>query len=72
MKDPPILAELLLDMARIYSYPKDELVTTVLPLSDAELARVKLALDFARLPAGRRFQAIVEDWDKFRIVREVY
>lgn len=38
----------------------------------AHVALIRLALDFSRKPKVFQMRAIVEDWDRDQIVREVY
>lgn len=42
------------------------------PVSDAQVAIIDLAIKFSKLPARTQLRAIVEQWDIFRIVREVH
>lgn len=65
-------AEALLDLAGRFMIPREELIEVDCRLSGPELAVLALAMALCRAPAGLRFRAIVEDWDRPRIVMALY
>jgi hypothetical protein len=69
--EPPYAGRLV-DLARQLRQPKDELVVALRPLDGARLAEVKLAVDFVARGPGFVFRALVEGWNRTRVVREVY
>lgn len=67
------VAEHLLNMARdLRGVSSTTLMVALRPMSDVELAEVKLALDFSTLGNIIHLRAMVEEWDQERIVRETY
>lgn len=68
------LAELLLEVKADLMSSKDQLVRMdeYIDLQHYHLTRIKLALDFCKLPKGTIFRAIIEDWDQLEIVQAVY
>lgn len=66
-------AEQLLLLAEVVARPRGQVICPVGgTMSDVWLGRVKLALDFSKLPASQRLRAIVEDWSIYEINRQVY
>lgn len=71
MPDP--IAVKLIELAEAVLHPKSVIVDfTGIDVPDYLPHRIKVALDFARLPAQTRFAAIVEEWDYQRIFAELY
>lgn len=66
------LAERLIELADALLLPRGQLMIAERAVDDVTLARIKLALDFRRLPVGKRFTAIVGEWDQQKMLREVY
>lgn len=67
-----IAADELLFIAELLLFPTNEIVVaerTPEPYQEAEAA---LAVAFYRRPAGFKLRALVEEWDRPRIVREMY
>lgn len=69
------IAEILLFLAYRIEHPKGRLMVCQGASKEhieENLAKAKLALDFAHSPAVVRFRAIVEEWTPERINRELY
>ena len=75
------LAELLIDLAEVVLYPKDEFICATLiepkpgyEVMDGERMcnRVKLALDFYRRRDRLMIRAVMEEWNLETIVKELY
>lgn len=63
-------AELLIDIAEAILHPRDELLVSVdNPPETAEIAALALRL---RERPGLALRALVEEWTRVRIVRELY
>jgi hypothetical protein len=72
-------ADLCLMMATELARPKGELIVADSSLlgngkmdHGTALARVRLAVEFAKRDNGLKLRALVEGWDIARIVREMY
>lgn len=66
------VAERLIDLAWVIRHPIGLLVELNQPMTDLELARMRLSLAFDRLSPATKVRAIVEEWDYARVIREVY
>lgn len=65
-------AERMLELVNVGLGPKRELVRLCGPLSEECFAVITLALKLnAQLPVVR-FRAIAEEWDRLRIIREMF
>ncbi len=69
--DDKTMGERILDLAKELHSIRHKIIIADTTVTDVHLARVKLALDFERRPEII-FQAIMENWDQPRIVREMY
>lgn len=65
-------AERMLELVNGGLSPKRELVRLCGPLSEECFAVIALALKLNAQPPVVRFRAVAEDWDRQRIVRELY
>lgn len=65
-------AERMLELVNGGLGPKRELVRLCGPLSGECLAVLALALKLNAQPPVVRFRAVAENWDRQRIVRELY
>jgi hypothetical protein len=65
------VAEALLTLAERILFPAANVISCDRP-SDRDIAQVRTALDFYRCKHRIAVQAIVEEWDLPRIVREIY
>ncbi len=64
--------EMLLIAADAVLHPRDGILEAPEGTDGDDLALVRLAIAFARSPASLRFRALVEGWDRLRLVRELY
>lgn len=69
-REQPSFAERLLDLGNEALGMEGLLDPTDLPETSVWI--VNLALRFAQRPAGFRLRALVEGWDRERLVREMY
>ena len=78
---PPVnsAAEALIDLAESVYDPPGQLIlvtpavrATMKIDMETSIARIALALDFDRRPAGFKLRALVEKWDITTLVREMY
>ena len=68
----PTPAEALVELARRIKHPRAAIIHGCNVSPGTDLERCTLALRLAEQPPARIFQAIFEEWDFARIVRELY
>lgn len=66
------LAERLLVTARLLAHPRDRIFEATVAFNEQDYAWVRLALRFYGLPKSAQLRAIVEGWDRARVIQEVY
>lgn len=60
----------MLTVAHMVLHPRAEILSGEL-LEDC-VAKCKVAIDFSRAPKHFQLRALMEEWDAYRIVRELY
>lgn len=65
-------AERLLTLSHELRTPARVLLFADREKTGTEFARIKLALKFDELAAGKKFNSIYENWPLTRLVREIY
>lgn len=64
-------AEMLLQIANVVMSPRNKLV--ILDGIDIHQAEtIALAIRFSRLPVAMKLRAMLEEWTRHQIIREVY
>lgn len=68
----PTEAEKLIELAEYTLFPRDEVLMACKHVRPHVLAKVKLAIVFYRANKGLQLRAIMENWNRRRIVKELY
>lgn len=63
---------MLADLARTMRTNMHLVMLSVTPLTDKDFEEINVARAFMRRGPAFVFRAIMENWDRFRIVRELY